>query len=118
MKQVQKKSHRVEKTNALIQKLLGEIVQPYLDTSGLVTISKVETSGDMRWTKVWVSIFGIEDEAVLKNLERNIYAIQGELNRRLMMKITPRIKFLVDTSPRYAEHITELINTIHAEDTE
>lgn len=103
--------------NALLQKLIGEIIQPYLSgQNGLATISKVEVSRDTRWAKVWVSIVGGDDEIILEIIHNNIYDIQGELNRRIDLKLVPRLQFFLDTSPRYAQHIDELIKKIHEEE--
>ena len=32
------------------------------------------------------------------------------------MKLTPRLQFFLDTSPRYVQHIDELINQIHEQE--
>ncbi len=32
------------------------------------------------------------------------------------MKMTPRISFFLDTTPRYVQHIDELIKTVHEND--
>jgi len=117
MPAARKNTNRIEKVNSLIQKLLGEIIHGYRDNlAGLVTISKVETSRDMKWTKVWISIVGGDDDKIFASLEKNLYHIQGELNRALTMKIVPRIQLALDTAPRYAQHINELIKKIHEED--
>ncbi len=114
---IRKNTNRVDRVNSLIQKLLGEIMHPYLETqTGLVTVSRVETSRDLKWAKVWLSIVGGDDDKIFAALERNLYGIQGELNRSLQMKIVPRIQFFLDTAPRYAEHIDRLIKKIHSED--
>jgi ribosome-binding factor A len=110
-------SHRIEKMNALIQQLLGEILPLYLEgVPGLVTISQVQTSRDMRWVKVWLSIFGGNDDEIFKTLEGNIYHIQGDLNRQMVTKLIPRIQFFLDTAPRYAEHMSAVIRDVIAED--
>lgn len=112
----QKSTNRVEKMNSVIQQVVSLAIRPYLENqSGLVTISKVETSGDMKWSKVWISIVGGDDDAIFKILTDNIYDIQGELNHSLEIKIFPRIQFYLDTSPRYVQHIDELIRKIHNE---
>lgn len=108
---------RVTRLQSLIQELLGKILPDYLsDTKALVTVSQVEVSGDLRHAKVWLSVLGGDDAAVFKTLEKNMYQIQGDLNRELPMKMIPRIQFQLDTSPRYAEHISELISSLHADD--
>lgn len=108
---------RVTRLQSLIQELLGKILPEYLsDSKALVTVSQVEVSGDLRHAKVWLSVLGGDDAAVFKTLEKNMYQIQGDLNRELPMKMIPRLQFQLDTSPRYAEHISELINRIHTDD--
>lgn len=108
---------RVTRLQSLIQELLGKILPEYLsETNALVTVSQVEVSGDLRHAKVWLSVLGKDDAAVFKTLEKNMYQIQGDLNRELPMKMIPRLQFNLDTSPRYAEHISELISSLHTDD--
>ena len=112
-----KNTNRIDKLNSLLQQLVGEAIKPALEgINGLVTVSRVETSGDARWAKVWVSIVGGDDDEILNALKKNIYDIQGEINRQIAMKMVPRLQFYLDTSPRYAQHIDELIRKIHEED--
>ncbi len=112
-----KNTNRIDKMNSLLQQLVGEAIRPYLEgQNGLVTVSKVETSGDTKWAKVWISIVGGDDDTILAALKKNVYHIQGEVNRHMALKMVPRIQFNLDTSPRYAQHIDELIRKIHEED--
>ncbi len=112
--QQKKDSNRTAKVSSFIQQILGQIIQMHFGPSeGLVTISKVETSRDMRWAKVWISIFGGDDKKILERINRNIYSIQGEMNEKFSSKIVPRLQFFLDTSPRYVEHIEELVKQIH-----
>jgi len=142
MKPIHKDTNRIDKVNSLIQHELSFIVKEFTDDlSVLVTITKVETSKDMKWAKIWISILGGEkpttsknniptvtkkpgkkakllqtlDDIILDRLAKEIYNIQGELNKHFSTKIIPRIQFLLDTSPRYAQHINELIEKIQTE---
>jgi ribosome-binding factor A len=117
MKAPKKNTFRLSKVNSLIQHELGPILHEFLEgEKGLVTITKVETSRDMKWTKVWISIFGGDDEKILKRLSSHIYEIQGGLNKYFATKVIPRISFYLDTSPRYVQHIDEVIKKIHEEE--
>lgn len=107
---------RVTRLQSLVQELLATILPEYLhDTGALVTVSQVEISRDLRHAKVWISVLGGDDANVFKILEKHIYSIQGDLNHKLPMKMIPRLEFKLDTSPRYAEHISEIINQLHAD---
>lgn len=119
MNKTQKPTNRIAKVNSLIEHELGPILLEILQgQTGLVTITKAETSRDMKWAKVWISILGGDDNKILKFLSANIYEIQGKLNKHFFTKIIPRISFHLDTSPRYAQHISELIEEIHEENNE
>jgi ribosome-binding factor A len=112
-----KPSNRIQKLNSLVQQELGPIIAPYLEgETGLITVTKVEISGDLKWAKVWVSILGGNDERIFEVLKNNVYDIQGELNRLLPTKVLPRLQFFLDTSSRYAARINEVINEIHEEE--
>lgn len=90
---------------------------------GMITVTRVEASRDLKWAKVFVSIVGADDDKssdnkILELIHKHMYDIQGEVNRRMEMKIVPRLQFFLDTTPRYAEHINELIKQIHEEEKE
>jgi ribosome-binding factor A len=116
MKEQKKNPNRISKVNSFIQISLGPILLEFLEgQNGLVTISKVETSKDMKWAKIWISIFNGDDNKILDFLNKNIYYIQGELNKQFATKIIPRISFHLDTLPRYVAHIEELVKKVHEE---
>ncbi len=113
MKEPRKNSHRIAKVNSLIEKELGIILREFLvGQNSLVTIIKVETSGDMRWSKIWISAIGGDEDEILNFLKDNIYKIQGELNHKFATKIIPRLQFFLDSSGEYAQHIDEIIKKI------
>jgi ribosome-binding factor A len=118
----QKPSHRIEKVNALLQQLVGEILHNEIELyRGIVTVSRVEASRDLKWAKVFISIVGAGDDIaadkkIMETIHKKVYDIQGEVNRSLAMKIVPRLQFFLDTTPRYVDHINELIKKIHEED--
>jgi ribosome-binding factor A len=132
--EVKKDTNRIAKVNSLVQKELGPILHEFLDwQNGLITITKVDTSKDMKWAKIWISIFNgnptrkgasgtkikvsddVMDQKIMDFLANNIYDIQGELNKHFHTKIIPKISFKLDTSPRYVEHIDELLREVHEE---
>lgn len=114
-----KPSNRIEKVNSLIQQELAIELRLLLEEEkALVTVTKVETSRDLKWAKVWISIIGGDDDRILRHIEKNIYELQGQINRTLNMKIVPRLQFFLDTSPRYAQHIDSLLKKIEEEETQ
>lgn len=110
-------SFRVNRVASLLQELLGPILAEVLsEQKALVTVSKVDVARDLKNAKIWLSILGGDDETVLTTIQKNSYDIQGQINRSLAMKVVPRLHFALDTSPRFAQHISSLLDQIHKED--
>lgn len=105
-------SERIEKVNQLLKKELGELLSKNVTfKSGIfVTIEKVDTTPDLRYTDVFISIFPPnESDYVLKTLAHEMYALQGKLNRRLHMKPLPRIVFCKTDIEEKADELERLI---------
>ncbi|HPN96599.1 MAG TPA: 30S ribosome-binding factor RbfA [Candidatus Moranbacteria bacterium] len=108
-------SQRISKINELIRQHVSDIMLKELSLKEgvFVTIAKVDTSPDLRYTRVFISIFPeSETSYVTKTLEKEIYEIQGELNRRLHMKPLPKIQFHVDKTESKADEIEKLLKEI------
>lgn len=108
-------SQRIEKINKLIGRIVSDIITRELNLkSGVfVTISKVDTSSDLRYTSVFISIFPpSETNYVTQTLEKEMYKIQGSLNKKLKTKFLPRIRFKIDTTESKADEIEKLLKKI------
>ena len=108
-------SLRIEKVNELIRSLIGEILTRELSLKPgvFITVSRVDTSSDLRYTRIFLSIFPEKDiEYVEKTLEKEIYKIQGELNKKLSMKPLPKIQFKIDMTEAKADIIEKLLKEI------
>lgn len=82
---------------------------------GLVTITGVDLSPDLRHAKVFFSAMGSEKQQK-ESLEALGHAagwIRHELGQRIRMKFLPEIVFLPDTSQEYGERIDRLIDGLH-----
>ncbi len=119
-------SNRIYSINSLIKRELGRIFLSEVDFPAgiLVTITRVETSPDLSQAKVYVSLYKLsgkkEDfearrKEVFNILKRKIYDIQQKLNKRLQMKIVPRIKFVKEEKTESAERIERLLRKIKEE---
>lgn len=107
--------HRIEKINKLIKQHIAEIITREIDFKPgiFLTISKVDTTRDLRYTRISVSIFPEkEDHYAMETLKKEAYYLQGELNKRLSLKIMPRIEFLVDKTELKADEVEKLLMDI------
>jgi ribosome-binding factor A len=108
-------SNRIPKINELIKKHISEIISRDLSLKPgvFVTVAKVDTTPDLRYTRVFVSIFPEKEiDYAIKTLEKEIYRLQGSLNKRLSMKPLPKIEFKVDLTEARADEIEKLLKEI------
>ena len=108
-------ANRITKINSLIQRHIGEIMARdiSLKPGVFVTVSKVDTTPDLRYTRIFVSIFPEKDlDYATKTLEKEIYRIQGALNKKLSMKPLPKIEFKIDMTESQADKIEKLLKNI------
>jgi len=92
-------SKRINQVNDLIRQELGQIVFREGDfiSKPLITITRVDTSIDCRYSKVFITILPEnETKTVIEGLNKKIYSIQKALDKRLYMRPVPKIRFLLD----------------------
>lgn len=111
-------SHRLEKINELIRHHIAEMIPRELDLKPgvLLTVSRVDTTEDLRYTRVFVSIFPENEiEYVMRALEKEVYSLQGILNKKLSMRPLPRIEFRVDKTESNADEVEKILNKMRSE---
>ena len=91
----------------------NEIKDPRL--TAMVSVTDVKVTRDLRYAKVFVSIFGKNDEeknntfVALKNASGYI---RKEIGQRINLRYNPQIIFELDDSINYGMHIEELIQRV------
>ena len=105
---------RQQKIARLIQKELGDIFQKQTQaTHGvLVSVSAVRISPDLSIAKGYLSIFPSERaQEILNNINANARQIRYDLGKRVrfQLRIIPELKFFIDDSLDYLDHIDELL---------
>ena len=79
----------------------------------MITVNRVDTTANVIEAKVYISVFPDEKVGeVMKMLNRNIYEIQQQINKKLNMRPIPKIIFAHDKETAKADHITQLFNQI------
>ena len=103
-------SRRTEKVESLLQQEVGQFMTE-LELPSLTTISKVEVTPDLKWSKIWITIMGdeVQQKETLGILRSKAREFQENLNHKLSMKFVPRIKFIIDHGEEYAAKINELL---------
>ena len=114
-------SNKLARTNDDIQivlsKLLREIKDPRVQ-QGMISVTRVETTGDLRYSKVWLSVLGMENEKEFKKGLRSASGwLRHELGTVLDLRYTPELVFEIDHSIEEGAHISALIEQLHDKDT-
>ena len=108
-------SQRMAKVNKHLQRTFGEILQREADLPPdvLVTISRVDTTPNLKSSTMWLYINPTERaEEVLERLTPQLYDLQGALNRSLDLKPLPRVRLRIDYGAAYADHINDALDQL------
>ncbi|MCX7887416.1 MAG: 30S ribosome-binding factor RbfA [Verrucomicrobiae bacterium] len=109
---------RIQRVSELVKQQVSEIVQRLnLTGCGFVTVTSAAVSQDLRDGRIYVSVIGTaeEREAALAALEEAQPYIQQELSRRVVLKYTPRLRFVLDETEERAQHIEQLLDQLRIE---
>jgi ribosome-binding factor A len=106
--------HRHERLSEEIRNELGimvagELKDPRIE--GLVTVTEVRVTPDLKHARVFVNVMGSEAEqkSTIRGLVAAVGYIRHELTERLQLRRAPEIHFTLDHSDEYAQRIEELL---------
>ncbi|MGX8698495.1 MAG: 30S ribosome-binding factor RbfA [bacterium] len=107
------KLHRINEDIRLVMSdLLREVKDPRIH-QGLVSVTRADTTGDLKYCKIYLSVLGLENE---KEFLRGIRSASGwfrrELGQRVKLRNVPELTFLLDKSMEYGAHISSLIEKL------
>ena len=108
-------NRRIERVCELVKQQISEVVQTLnLTDCGFVTITSAVISPDLQEGRIYVSVIGSteQQQRALAILEHQHGHIQHELAHRVVLKYTPRLKFLLDETESHARHIEQLIDQL------
>lgn len=109
-------SNRIHRINEEIQKELSALLRTVKDPrvqNTMISITRVETTPDLRYTKVYVSF--LQEERVkdaMAGLKSAGGYLRRELGRNLQLRYAPEIVWSLDDSITYGAHMLKLINSL------
>lgn len=113
-------SFRPERLAEAIKKEISALLQDELKDPriGFASITAVEVTPDLRYARVFVSVFGPPDtrRASLEALQKAQGFIRGELGKRIRLRHTPEITFKLDESIGRGTRVLELLNEVLEKD--
>ena len=113
-------SNRIGRINEEIQRELSDQFRRLKDprvSSGMVSVIRVDTTGDLRYARVYVSALDkSQEKEVLKGLKSASGFLRRELGRALQLRYTPELQFIADDSIQHGAHILEVLRQVERED--
>ena len=110
-------TRRRERVGELIREEISDLIRrevrdPRL--GGLISVTEVVTSPDLRYAKVYVSIMGTEEEK--QQVEKGLAAAAGFLRKglgeRLSLRYTPELSFHRDESIERGSRLLQIIKEV------
>ena len=114
-------SRRIDRVNELLrheisQLLARQIKDPRL--RGVISITRVSTTNDMRAAEVFLSVMGDQatKQTALDGIRSASTFLRRELRQRLTMRYTPFLTFSLDESFEETEHILGIMDRIQEDE--
>ncbi|MCI6921204.1 MAG: 30S ribosome-binding factor RbfA [Lachnospiraceae bacterium] len=118
---MRKNSMKNTRINGEVQKELAEIIRGEIKDpriSPLTSVISVEVAPDLKTCKAWISVYG--DDRVAEDTLAGLRSAEGyirrELARRINLRNTPEIRFIVDQSIAYGVKMSKLIDEVAKSD--
>jgi ribosome-binding factor A len=107
-------SRRVERINSMIKSTVSQSISQDLNDprlSGLLTITSVETTPDLKKAKIYVSAIASDVPAteILDGLKSSSKFLKRSLEKLFLKKI-PELEFVIDDSTERADRLNSILN--------
>ena len=81
--------------------------------TGLISVTDVKVTPDQKYAKVFVSVYDVKNKtSVVEALNKSSKFIRGCLSKRVKMRNTPEILFVIDDSLEYGAHMDEVFKNL------
>ncbi|MAF20873.1 MAG: ribosome-binding factor A [Parcubacteria group bacterium] len=104
-------SQRIQKINELLRHEVSQLLLKEIDFDGiLVTIISVDTAPNLSQAKIKITTIPTQrSERALRFINKDIYQIQQQLNKRLNLKFVPKLIFEIDKLEEKAQRIEKIL---------
>ena len=109
-------NNRLQRINEDIQRVLSTLLRGIKDpriNQGMISVTAVDTTNDLRYAKIYLSVFGLHSEKELvKGLKSASGYLRRELGGALDLRYTPELIFELDKSIERGARINSLLTTL------
>ncbi len=102
-------SRRQEKFNSLLEQLTSSFIAKEI-RNALITITRVESSKDLKNAKIFISIFPEDKEVeIFRILKSKIGELRHYIGSRIKSKFLPRLEIEISEEEKAQKRIDELL---------
>ena len=114
---MRKNSIKNTRINAEVLRELSEIIRTGIKDPRIhpmTSVVSVEVTPDLKYCKAYISVLGNEDaaKATIEGLKSAEGYVRRELARRINLRNTPELKFILDQSIEYGVNMSKLIDEV------
>ncbi len=115
---MRKNSIKNTRINMEVQRELSEIIRSEIKDprvkAAMTTVVSVEVTPDLKYCKAFISVLGDEEKAqdAMVGLKSAVGYIRRELARRINLRNTPELTFILDQSIEYGVNMSRLIDEV------
>ena len=107
---------KIQRINEDIQRVLASLLRnikdPRID-QGMISVTAVDTTSDLRYAKVFLSVYGLQSEKEFsKGLKSASGYLRHELGRSLSLRYTPELMFELDKSIEHGARINSILQDL------
>ena len=115
------KGQRRDRVGSEYRKAISEIISGSLknkepELKGIISVTEVDVSPDLKSAKVYVSVYAInkeEEEHTFAILQSNAGFIRHELSLVMRMRTVPQLTFIRDGSMEYGSKMDSLLSGLN-----
>ena len=121
---MRKNSIKNSRINGEVQRELSDIIRTELKDPRVhpvaTTVVAVEVTPDLKYCKAYISVLGGEEagKATIQGLKSAVGFIRSQLAKRINLRNTPEITFILDQSIEYGVNMSRLIDEVTARDSQ
>lgn len=115
---MQKNNNRMNRIDEELKKEISNIISHELNNTnitGMVSVTKVKTTPDLRFARVYVSMINSSKKKTLEALKKSSGYIRTQIAHRINLRTTPELIFEFDESIEYGAKIDSILNEIAKE---
>lgn len=115
---MKKNSVKNVRINSEVQREMSQIIREEIKdprVHPMTSVMAVEVTPDLKYAKIFISVFGTEEEKekTMEGLKKSASFARGQLARRMNLRNTPELTFILDNSIEYGVRMSKRIDEVN-----